>query len=66
MIPPAYLHERFRDANVGAGAKSDIRRLYHLASHLDTSAADLEGERYLEDYKLKVTSASSSVEEAQP
>ena len=60
-IPPSYLHERFRDANVGAGAKTDIQRLYYLASHLDTDAEDLGGERYLEGYKLAVASGHGVV-----
>lgn len=61
-IPPTYLHERFRDANVGVGAKTDIQRLYYLSSHLNTDVTDVGGRKYLEGYKLELASRSSQVE----
>ncbi len=54
-IPPFYLQQRFRDASTGAAEKSDIERLYYMASHLNVDAIP-EGESVppLADWKLLV------------
>jgi len=56
-IPPFYLQQRFRDANIGPAEKDDIERLYYLTSHLNVDAVtDEEGNQVLKDWKLLVSS----------
>lgn len=38
-IPPAYLQNRFDDAAVGPGEKSEIERLFYMTSHLRADAS---------------------------
>lgn len=54
-IPPFYLGDRFRDAEVGPAGKDDIGRLYYLTSHLNTG--DPPGPNapaFIRDWKLEV------------
>jgi hypothetical protein len=54
-IPPFYLGDRFRDAEVGSAGKDDIRRLYYLTSHMNTG--DQQGPNaptFIHDWKLEV------------
>jgi len=59
-IPPFYLQERFRDANVSVGKhspqKNEIQRLFYLTSHLNTAAKNNAGGTFIEDWKLKIAS----------
>lgn len=56
-IPPFYLQQRFRDANVGPRRQDEIKRLFYLTSHLNTEATDNSGETYIDDWKLAVAGA---------
>ncbi len=61
-IPPFYLQERFRDANVGTNPKkNEIERLFYLTSHLNTAATDNAGDTYIEDWKLKITGTCAAL-----
>lgn len=53
-IPPFYLQQRFRDANRGPAIKNHIERLYHLTSHLNVDAEDDRGEKFIDNWKLKI------------
>jgi len=53
-IPPFYLQQRFRDANRGPAIKNNIERLYHLTSHLNVDAQDDNGEKFIDNWKLKI------------
>ena len=54
-IPPTYLQERFRDANVGPAKKNEIQRLYYLTSHMNVDAPmDRKGKPYMKDWKLNI------------
>lgn len=64
-IPPFYLQERFRDANVSMGGhtpqKNEIERLFYLTSHLNTAATANDGDTYIKDWKLEVASACQTL-----
>ncbi|MBV1859842.1 MAG: hypothetical protein KUG77_15630 [Nannocystaceae bacterium] len=60
-IPPAYLQERFRDANRGPKEKSEIERLYYLTSHLNTAAEDLGDSEVIPQWKLELAATSAPV-----
>lgn len=60
-IPPTYLQERFRDASRGPADKDEIQRLHYLTSHLDTEAKDVDGEAFIEHWKLEIASGSATV-----
>jgi len=61
-IPPFYLQQRFRDANRGPAEKDEIDRLYYLTSHLNVNdVLDEEGNSVLKDWKLFITSETSSL-----
>jgi len=57
-LPPGYLQQRFRDASVGPAHQDQIRRLYYLASHLNTGS-----ESKIAGWKLRVAAANSVVQE---
>lgn len=54
-IPPFYLQQRFEDARLAAddAGNADIRRLFYLTSHLNTSGDDSP----IRSWKLELTSA---------
>jgi len=57
-IPPNYLQERFRDANVGAKNKNEIDHLFYLTSHMNVQTpVKRNGTPYMQDWKLKISSA---------
>ncbi len=56
-IPPSYLQQRFHDASAGPQHRDNIRRLYYMTSHLNTS-----DESAIENWKVRVASASASPE----
>ena len=59
-IPPTYLQERFRDANVGPAKKNEIQRLYYLTSHMNVdSPMDRNGQPYMKKWKLKIAGPST-------
>ncbi len=64
-IPPFYLQERFRDANVSVDGhtpqKKEIQRLFYLTSHLNTAATANDGETYIENWKLKVANTCQTL-----
>lgn len=64
-IPPFYLQERFRDANVSVGGhkaqKNEIERLFFLTSHLNTAATDNAGETYIDDWKLEIAATCAGL-----
>ncbi len=53
-IPPAYLQQRFVDANKGPAEKDDIQRLYYLTSHLNTTTS-------ITNWKLTLASAERAL-----
>ena len=53
-IPPFYLQQRFRDANVGPKQQNEIQRLFYLTSHLNTDATDSDNQPFIENWKLQV------------
>lgn len=60
--PPAYLQERFSDANVGPAEKDDIQRLYYLTSHLNTeNVASETGAGVISSWKLRVADTMQTV-----
>jgi hypothetical protein len=60
-IPPFYLQDRFRDADVGSAKKDDIQRLYHITSHLDVNAVkDDENQPVLQGWKLLIASPQTA------
>ncbi|MCA9286766.1 MAG: hypothetical protein KDA22_16195 [Phycisphaerales bacterium] len=62
-IPPAYLQQRFNDANAGPGEDDEIRRLYYVTSHLNTDGLEDElGRKVLKDWKLFVTKAEAPLD----
>lgn len=63
-IPPFYLQERFRDANVGPKRQDHIQRLFYLTSHLNTQATDSNGTTYIDGWKLKVAQACRTLDGA--
>jgi len=61
-IPPSYLQERFRDANVGAKKKNEIDRLFYITSHMNVETpAKRDGTPYMKDWKLKISSAVANM-----
>ncbi|MGH9160992.1 MAG: hypothetical protein ACRD2X_13535 [Vicinamibacteraceae bacterium] len=60
-IPPGYLQERFRDANVGPKRQGEIQRLFYLTSHLNTAATANDGKPYIKDWKLAVADACQTL-----
>ena len=56
-IPPAYLQDRFSDAQVGPAIKEDIQRLFYITSHLNTNSRTAEGLDVIQDWKLYLTGA---------
>jgi hypothetical protein len=61
-IPPFYLQDRFRDANVGPSKKDDIQRLYHITSHLDVNAAtDDQEQPVLKGWKLLIATPQTAI-----
>jgi hypothetical protein len=64
-IPPFYLQQRFADANIGAGIKDNIERLYYLTSHLNTTdAGAADGDAFIEDWKLMLATDTVAVDMA--
>ena len=59
-IPPYYLAQRFARGAAGP-ASDDTKRLYYLASHLDTAALSEAGDRYIDNWKLAVGRAEAAV-----
>ncbi len=56
-IPPFYLQERFRDANVGTAEQSEIKRLYYATSYLNVDGVeDDDGTKVLTDWKFLIAS----------
>ena len=54
-IPPTYLQERFRDANVGPAKNNEIRRLYFITSRLNVDMPkDRTGQPFMAKWKLKI------------
>ncbi len=60
-IPPFYLQQRFRDANVGPQNKNEIQRLFYLTSHLNTDARANSGKPYIKDWKLVIANSCQSL-----
>ena len=61
-IPPFYLQQRFNDASCGPAARDDIQRLYYMTSHLNVDGAtDETGASPMQDWKLRIASASRDV-----
>lgn len=60
-IPPGYLMERFRDANVGPKNQNEIRRLYYITSNMDVnSPEDHKGDAYMKDWKIQISTSRQS------
>ncbi|MEO8671682.1 MAG: hypothetical protein ABI411_10245 [Tahibacter sp.] len=55
-IPPAYLQQRFADADAGPAHKDQIQRLYYMTSHLNADSATRIGE-----WKVKLGSVQQSL-----
>lgn len=54
-IPPAYLQDRFSDANVGPSEKTDIQRLFYISSHLNTESDELGQTNAIKNWKTYLT-----------
>ena len=60
-MPPAYLSQRFGNAE-SAAQQTETERLYYMTSHFNTAAAtDDSGRQVLANWKLVLTSASRSL-----
>ncbi len=63
-IPPFYLQQRFRDANVGPAESDEIKRLYYLTSHTNLNdTVDSDGRQVIKDWKFYITSASEILDQ---
>jgi hypothetical protein len=63
-IPPSYLQQRFRDANVGPSQKGEIERLYYITSHLNVDdVLDNDGNSVLKDWKFFISSQTKQIED---
>lgn len=60
-IPPFYLQQRFRDANVGPKEQNEIQRLFYLTSHLNTDATDSNNKAFIKSWKLPVAKACQAL-----
>ena len=61
-IPPAYLQDRFSDANQGPQKKEEIQRLYYITSHLNTQEESGADAHSIHQWKLEIASACQRVD----
>jgi cytochrome c553 len=60
-IPPAYLQDRFSDAQIESAEKDDIQRLFYMTSHLNTNTAKNGKSHPIKDWKLYLTGACQTL-----
>ena len=60
-IPPAYLQDRFSDAQIKGGEKDDIQRLFYMTSHLNTISDKKDKTNSIKNWKVFLTGACRTV-----